>query len=246
VPEFSGTLANGNFNTGVEQRLQNLIGGPFPDRPIDAGFGVVPDPALFGPDDMVPNDDGSFGDRNFNAQSVIEAADTVPSFHNNLTALAGAYSSTIEDAVAFYTTDEFEVTVPPGMVVLLDSEPMDNADPNPLDQRVLNIGRLLRSLNAMENARSASSFASRAQELGDAGMDEVFIARALDLAIRDSKDGIVVQEEVGLNPASVDHFNTAIDLINQALDSGLPWQDRSDLIDQALDKLDSAKTDIAI
>ena len=78
---------NRNFNTNVEDV-------PLPARsvqnfPMDGGFGQTPS-----------NGDGTFGNRTFNTASVVEAADTAPFFHNNL-------STTLEDAVDFYSGPEF-------------------------------------------------------------------------------------------------------------------------------------------
>jgi hypothetical protein len=61
------TLANGNFDTGVEAFLTTTPTARLP-RPIDGGFGTQPQgmPPPGGPFNPIPNADGSFGDRSFN------------------------------------------------------------------------------------------------------------------------------------------------------------------------------------
>jgi len=240
--QFDPNLANGNFNTNVERRLQGLIGGPIDDRPFDGGLGVIPvDPVPPNPNDITPNFDGSFGDKTFNTPSIVEAADTTPSFHNNLTALTDAYTSTIEDAIRFYASDEFVNSTGAQVTGTL----ADQGLPGTIDSRVKILGRLMRSINALENARSARAFAARAQFLGNLGADEFLIQRALQVAHADCGDGRDVQSEISMNDVSVDHFQQAMDLIQQAQDSGLPWSTRSALIDDALIQIDSARSNCA-
>ena len=89
-PAISPTGGNRNFNTGVEDLV---------DQALDLTGELVP------PDDGL----GVPGDGTFNTPSLIEAADTPPFFHNNAI-------DTIEGAVAFYNSDAFN-TSPSGVVV---------------------------------------------------------------------------------------------------------------------------------
>lgn len=88
-------LVNFNFNTGVEQALQNQIGpAGDPLRPPDGGFGTDP---LGGFDNeanvaMPFRIDGSFGNGTFNTPPLVEAAAKGVFFHNGLV-------DTIEEAV---------------------------------------------------------------------------------------------------------------------------------------------------
>ncbi|MCG8606221.1 T9SS type A sorting domain-containing protein, partial [bacterium] len=83
------TKENRNFNTGTENFPSPFAGLEQP-MPRDGGFG------------RTPNGDslGGFGNGTFNTPSIIEAGDTEPLFHNHI-------SAKLEDAVAFYTSDEF-------------------------------------------------------------------------------------------------------------------------------------------
>jgi cytochrome c peroxidase len=117
---------NVNLDQGVERRPETLARG----LPPDAGFGKQ---ARF-------SDDGrflGFGDGEFNVQSLIEAADTAPFFHNNS-------AQTIEDAVRHYTTAAFD----PGPAGF-SAETRPTLD----SQQVLDVAALLRVLNASENVR---------------------------------------------------------------------------------------------
>jgi hypothetical protein len=122
---------NFNFNTGVESARNPALAG----FPRDGGFGTNPNP------------DGSFGDGTFNVPPLIEAADTGPFFHT-ATSVVGApahntdTASTIEEAIAFYTTNAFR-TAPDGFLIVLNSTQIDN------------VGRFLRGLNAVFNAAIA-------------------------------------------------------------------------------------------
>src|SRR5262249_27173305 len=124
--------ANFNFNTGVESSRNPLLA----QFPIDGGFGKLP-----------LNPDGSFGDKTFNVPPLVEAADTGPFFHT-ATSIVGApahntpTATTIEEAVAFYTTQAFR-NAPDGFVINLTAAQIDN------------VGPFLRGLNAAFNAAIA-------------------------------------------------------------------------------------------
>ena len=84
------------------------------------------------------------GDLTMNTPSLIEAADTPPFFHNNSAA-------TIEDSVAFYTSDTFNNSLAgAGNAFVLT------------DEETNQIAALLRALNALENIRSSIAYSEQA------------------------------------------------------------------------------------
>ena len=119
-------LGNANFDTGVEELV---------DQPIDQiGERVPPDDGL-----------GVPGDGTFNTPVLVEAADTGPFFHNNSI-------ETIEGAVAFYNGDAFNNSPagqflagldPNGIGIRLEST------------QVVAVAAFLRVINALENIRSS-------------------------------------------------------------------------------------------
>jgi cytochrome c peroxidase len=124
---------NRNFNTGVENaRLAVLdtLGIPF-----DGGFGGA---GLTSPNFDTDGDsiNDSFGDGTFNTPPLIEAADTGPFFHTNA-------FETIEDAIAFYISDEFAASPSGSPTIVLSAT------------EIANLGRFLRVLNASFNIQMA-------------------------------------------------------------------------------------------
>ena len=122
---------NFNFNTGVESSRNPALA----QFPHDGGFGTTPNP------------DGSFGDGTFNVPPLIEAADTGPFFHT-ATSIVGApahnvaTATTIEEAIAFYTTQAFR-NAPSGFIINLNATEIDD------------VGRFLRGINAAFSAAIA-------------------------------------------------------------------------------------------
>jgi mono/diheme cytochrome c family protein len=123
--------SNFNFNTGVESSRNPALAA----FPHDGGFGTTPNP------------DGSFGDGKFNVPPLIEASDTGPFFHT-ATSVVGApahnvaTATTIEEAIAFYTTPAFR-NAPDGFPIALNATQIDN------------VGRFLRGINAAFSAAIA-------------------------------------------------------------------------------------------
>jgi len=154
---------NQNFDIGVEDQPHpaDAVGEP---RPRDGGFGTVLDP-----------DTGGFGDGRFATPSIIEAADTPPYFHNNV-------SPDLDNAIFFYQSDAFQQS-PAGVELLA----RDSAGV-PLAIETFKLGSYLRVLNTLENVRSSIAYARRAQrETSLSGAAEI-----LDIARRDIDDGIEV------------------------------------------------------
>jgi hypothetical protein len=163
---------NFNFDTGVEAFLRNRIGANS-TRPADGGFGTDKDGGF---NNIANPDDGSFGNGTFNTTGLVEAADTPPFFHNNIV-------DTIEEAVAFYNSTEFNDSPGGAAIVRLTGGGIDL-----LDFEVEQVAAFLRVLNALENIRSviaASNKAAEAHRLPD-------VKKVLEVAIADCQDGIDV------------------------------------------------------
>jgi hypothetical protein len=104
--------------------------------PHDGGFGTIGGSVS-----------GPFGDGTFNTPPLVEAADTGPFFHT-ATSIVGApahntaTATTIEEAIAFYTTLAFR-NAPNGFPIVLNATQIDN------------VGRFLRGVNATFSAAIA-------------------------------------------------------------------------------------------
>jgi cytochrome c peroxidase len=121
--------------------------------PRDGGFGQIP--TIFGSfgntDDLPPEAGGHFELEEFNSPPVVESADTGPFFHNHT-------AKTLEEAVAFYGTPAFRVSVFAQAVPIQIS-----ADPG--NPEVQAISAFLRILNALENIRSSINVAERGRNM---------------------------------------------------------------------------------
>jgi len=121
-----GNLGNANFNTGVEDLV---------DQPADLVGALNP------PDDGL----GTPGDGTFNTPSLVEAADTGPFFHNNSI-------ETIEGAVAFYNGAAFNNS--PAGKTLAANDP--NGVGIRLEAtQVVAVAAFLRVINALDNIRES-------------------------------------------------------------------------------------------
>lgn len=161
--------ADGNnrlFDTGTRLRA-NAPGCLFPDGIAgDGGFGTgnVQAATLPGCGLTV-----TFrGDGRFNTPSLIESADTTPLFSNNS-------ASTVEDAVAHYTSTAFS------------QSPAGNNNPFVLSERQINqVGGLLRALNVLDNIRESTDRAREALRGGSRAGD------AIAEAVANTQDAIEV------------------------------------------------------
>ncbi len=211
-------VANGenrNFDTGVER-------APDPSQatephPRDGGFGLA---------DRDCDANGSndcFGDGTFNTTPLIEAADTEPFFHNNSAA-------TIEDAVAFYTTQAFAQSPAGGGTAV----PLTATD-------IANIGKFLRVLNAAFNAslaiqRNKAALALESSTSTDPNK-RATVNMLLSLAISEALDGAEVLEEAGLQGGL---FRGGIQQNTVAIGSSSSG-DRMQQIQGAIDSFEFAK-----
>jgi mono/diheme cytochrome c family protein len=134
--DFTGF--NGKVQTNVAmlvtpaREFARATGG---DLPGDGGFDAAPELA-----ESVDGLDVTFhGNRTMNVPPLVEAADTGPFFHNNAV-------DTIEEAIAFYTTDMFSTS--PFVLT---------------NEQINQIGAFLRTINALENIRSSNAYSEQAQ-----------------------------------------------------------------------------------
>jgi cytochrome c peroxidase len=178
---------NLNFTTGVED---------IPNHP--AGF--LPRDGGFGRNSQDPKGTGPFGDGTFNTPPLVEAADTGPFFHNNAV-------NTIEEAVAFYGTDEFNKS-PAALFVPIAMN----------GEEARAIGAFLRVINALENVRSSIALQERAEDGHRLGK----VRELLRLSIAETNDAIKVLSEAGLHPGAVSHLRIARVLVEIA--SAIPFR----------------------
>ena len=196
--------------------------------PGDGGFGVEPVPDMSRVDlcgEDAPTDGPKAtvrfqGNLTMNTPSLIEAADTPPFFHNNSAA-------TIEDSVAFYTSDTFNNS-PAGAgnaFVLTDEETNQ-------------IAALLRALNALENIRSSNAYDQRAVDPTElAPADEL-----VELAIAETTDAIEVLTEgpvdLFADTGAVQQLEQAREFERQALEQDPP---STDLLEDAIALKEAAR-----
>lgn len=118
---------NANFDTGVEDLVDQRIDQVGERVPPDDGLGVP-------------------GDGTFNTPPLVEAADTGPFFHNNVI-------ETIEGAVAFYNSEAFNES--PSGQLLAGLDP-DGVGIRLEATQVEAVAAFLRVINALENIRAGS------------------------------------------------------------------------------------------
>lgn len=164
------TGANRNRTNGTE--LLPTAPSCRGNAPGDGGFGFAPITVQ----ELCGKIATFIGDRSFNTPPLVEAADTPPFFHNNSAA-------TIEDAVAFYTSDTFNNSPTGGGRAFVLSADDIKA-----------VGAMLRAINALENIRQTIALADDAKRFGGPRRREGIlqgIAETED-AIDDISDGPIV------------------------------------------------------
>lgn len=219
---------NRNFDIGIESTRNAALAG----FPIDGGFGQAPE-----------NPDGSIGDGTFNSPPLVEAADTGPFYHTDTT-IEGApnhnssSTETIEEATAFYATPAFANSPAGGGTALdIDADDIDN------------IGRFLRSINAVFNIQMSIKRVLGARDLGNFfqnGEAEVQ-DRLLVLARVEIDDALeVLVGAVGgtLNGSAQNRLQEARGFINTALNSS-QFGERMQAMGDAFNRLDLADTEIS-
>lgn len=220
IPGVTG-LVNFNFNTGVEQALQNQI-GPTGDplRPPDGGFGTDPEGGFTN----ISNSDGSFGNGTFNTPPLVEAAAKGVFFHNGLV-------DTIEEAVDFYNSQEFQDSPSGGFLGGIDL----------LSFEVEQVAAFLRVINALEKIRTFTELGNKAKAANTLAGAQ----KHLRIAIADCQHAINVlsRRDAGLkvlDNAAVGHLRAAKDLLENA--NRIPSKTARDtLITNALKQADAAR-----
>jgi hypothetical protein len=192
--DLSGNTFNASFNTNVAALT--------PDLPVDDGF--LDTSVTF-----------NFG--TFNVPPLLEAADTMPAFHNNA-------KDTIENAVSFYISPEFQAS--PDFI------------PVNIDQQGINdIAAFLRVINAAENVRQVRKRVAFVKLNRTSGNTSLLAA-----AIADTQDAISDLEQKGLNPAAVNELKdvkTTLQTAKANADANRP-----PFMDHALTFLDLAKGEL--
>jgi cytochrome c peroxidase len=165
--------ANFSFEVGTERaRIPELDAHGIP---IDGGFGLRPSDLG---DDGIPD---VFGNGAFNTPPLIEAADTGPFFHTNA-------AETIEDAIRFYTTDEFGDSLSGA-----PAQTRPNGGPFVLtEDEIADLGRFLRVLNAALNCQIAIRRLDGAARINaEFGNRHIAIERGLlELTMHDLEDAL--------------------------------------------------------
>jgi cytochrome c peroxidase len=205
---FGGPNNNANFATGVEDFVPHpadLI-TPQQPRPRDAGFGQGANLAK-----------GGFGDDTFNTPPLVEAADTPPFFHNNLT-------SDLVEAVNFYNSTAFNVLQAPNRQIVLNSA------------QVTAIAAFLRVINALENIRSSNA-ANEEAKTADSSADARSLLR---FSRSELDDAIKVLNEQRLHPDAALRLRLARGAITAAI-LARQANVRNALINQAINLENTAK-----
>ncbi len=199
--------ANIEIDTGVEEFLQNRIDefdGTGQPRPPDGGFGTTPGEL-------------GLGNQAFNVTSVVELADTLPAFHNNIV-------DTVEDSILFYRSQEFTDEGFPAISFG--------------NQGTAQVAAFMRVINSIDNIEnSALRHLKRAYGLVcQPSLDPLQIHdavnRLLQLAIADLQDTVDVLNEQGLHPDAVEYLEEAIAKIRSAM-APLQCTTRQKLIEEA-------------
>ncbi|BBL76485.1 hypothetical protein [Methylomagnum ishizawai] len=234
----STTLANPTRDTGVERMRDQLHHLADPTVAYDGGFGQQLQTDC-GPDfDRACYSDGSLDPRGvrpaahprlnrFNTPSLIEAADTAPFFHNNSVA-------TLEEAVAYYNTDSFNNS--PGAFTSKGANRQTHID----SSQVQAVALFLRSINALENIRSANALDTKALALPQPQAGQM-----VHLAMAETQDAIEVLRG-GMFipfPDALAKLEQAYQLQKQARREASDAP-RNDLLNQALALRTAARADM--
>jgi hypothetical protein len=188
--DFTGF--NGNVQTNVARLVtpaREFARANGDDLPGDGGFDAAPEVT-----ESVDGLDVTYrGNRTMNVPPLVEAADTAPFFHNNAV-------DTIEQAIAFYTTDTFS-TDPTRQFVLSDPQ-------------INQIGAFLRAINALENIRSSNAYSEQAQR-----EVQKLARQTVKVVVAETEDALqVLTEGAGPNQDLLPLYPGAVALLEEALD----------------------------
>jgi hypothetical protein len=193
--------ANFNFDTGIERARLSVLNSM--DLPRDGGFGGGAPGAAFNHDADGNGTLDSFGDGRFNTPPLIEAADTGPFFHEN-------NSNTIEEAIAFYTTNAFRDSPAGGGVAIALTA-----------QEIADMGKFLRVMNASFNLKLATKRLDATVQIAEEYKNHFKGLQygLLDAARAELLDALADLSQVALLPAVQAHLNTANQAITDAFSS---------------------------
>ncbi len=195
----STTFANPIRDTGIENMPDQPHRLVDPSVAFDGGFGRQP--RRCGPQ----LDHPCYGDARFSTPTAIEAADTLPFFHNNSV-------NTIEQVVATYTGPVFNNS--PGALtnsganrqIILDGSQMTA------------VALFLRAINVLENIDSSNRLDERAMALEN----EELAKRQIKLARSDTEDAVEVLKGAVYNvyPEALVKLKKAYELEGKAMKAG--------------------------
>ena len=188
------------------------VGRVTPDSPdpqnlsFDIGIFHVDHPALL-LGEPLPFDDGFGIDQTtrrcksqFNTQSIIEAADTAPFFHDNVFV-------TLEGAIGHYSSFEFNNLSQMGRELVVPIELSDT--------EISQIGSLLRVLNTLQNIDDVLNCNQRV--IATTAIAES--RRLMRICVADNRDAIQVLTDgplAPLHPTALSHLQASLDLQEQA------------------------------
>jgi len=227
----NGFGGNRNFETGIEQI-------PHPARtisgfPRDGGFGLEPQ------DDDGDGSPDRFGDGTFNTPPLVEAADTGPYFHNNL-------FLSLEEAVAFYDSDEFNASPGGDFVggIDLTEEEIDGLVAFlRVVNSAFNIQIAVQRIAAAQVLRLGEPVAVRAGASGSPAEERASRDTGdtlLRLANIELVDAMEVLEASELHPDAVDRLLEATALVDGAIKARSPHRRRV-LLDRAIELLETVR-----
>jgi hypothetical protein len=166
--------------------------------PVDGAFGVVDFDSQGNP---VPGTIATgFGDGQFNLPPLYDAADTAPFFHNNA-------FPTIEDAVAFYVSAEFQAS--PGA---------NFARPQLAGNGIANVAAFLRTINALTNIAEIRKRAIYLQNNATQGGTTI-----MNVMIKDTQDAINDLTTPNLSGSATANALQALTTLKLLLQNSLPF-----------------------
>ena len=203
---------NGLFDIGIQHRIGSSGLLIDPAMPADAGFGAETA-------NVIAAGKVGFGDGRFNPPSLVQAADTVPLFHDNS-------AMTLEAAIHFYMSPDFVHSVEGRKRVQRDMD----AD------EIRKMAAFLRTISAIENIRSAEVLSQKVL------VGEVALGRELIvLASAETEDAFRnLYGSSGIYPTSIRLLFDALILQRQAMDA-LTVPARDGLVESAVAKLNEAR-----
>jgi hypothetical protein len=233
------THRNANFDTGT--RLRPVFGaeGTFGGLPLfDGGFGgqglSAPNVVTFPLTQDNPPNDG-LGNNTFNTPPVIEAADTLPGFHNDS-------ATTPEAIVPFYISAEFRASQASRDLIARFGTQIDFT-PDDGDR----IARFIRILNAAFNLDIAKQRLNAAQTLVNQFHDtRADIQRTLMQLAEEELNDAALDLNDGLNPIQPCYpiAQDRIGLAKGEIDAGISatsWSQRQNRISNALSRVQNAR-----